>query len=385
MASKAIWLLTLAILLAGCSQQPADSSGQNQRLSLSQAMSGSPDPGFARAYQPREFVFPQDHLAHDEFATEWWYFTGNLQTPTQRRFGYQLTIFRTAIEPVSNIQDTLATDNSGWQSNQIYMGHIAISDMQHQRHISHELFSRDSHAMAGTALNPLRIWLGPLTIEGSDNQLLPLTIKAQSGAIAIDLQLTKGTKPLVLQGDNGLSQKGAEPGNASYYYSYTRLPTQGTLRINQQHYRVSGNSWFDREWSSSALAEDQAGWDWFALQLDDGRDLMFYQMRGVDGKAQPFSKGILIDQQGAITKLTLDNTELSGQRFWQSAEQHAYPLSWQLKNPALGLDLLIEAAFDEQLMQHTLEYWEGAVTVTGSHQGVGYMELSGYSQPLISQ
>ena len=194
----------------------------------------------------------------------------------------------------------------------------------------------------------------------------------------MQLTLEAGDRPRVLQGERGLSRKSAAPGNASYYYSHTRLPTTGVLRIGDRSLRVSGDSWFDREWSSSALAADQAGWDWFALQLDDGRDLMFYQMRGTDGLPQAFSKGVLVWRDGSVEPLAHDDVELRPVRTWQSDSGGHYPVQWTLDVPRHGLQLVVQAAFDDQEMQHTVRYWEGAVVVTGSQSGRGYLELSGY-------
>ena len=184
---------------------------------------------------------------------------------------------------------------------------------------------------------------------------------------------------MVLQGEQGLSRKGASPGNASYYYSFTRLPTHGEIRVGEARYSVQGSSWFDREWSSSALAADQAGWDWFALQLDDGRDLMFYRMRGRDGEAQRFSKGVLVEADGSSYPLTLEDVQAKPTRTWQSADGVTYPVAWRLQIPRHGLDLNVQAVFDAQEMRHRVRYWEGAVRVSGSQRGVGYLELSGYA------
>ena len=157
------------------------------------------------------------------------------------------------------------------------------------------------------------------------------------------------------------------------------MPTSGEISINGERFDVKGNSWFDREWSSSALADDQAGWDWFALQLDDGRDLMFYRMRGKQGEAQRFSRGVLVGTTGESQTLTLEDVELAPTRYWQSAEGIAYPVAWRLAVPADDIDLRIQAAFDDQAMETAVAYWEGAVNVSGSHRGVGYLELSGYA------
>lgn len=365
--------LMLLLFVAACEKTGPEGVSQ-QSMRLEQRMGTPPDPGFARALETREFVFPRDHGAHPEFATEWWYFTGNLRDIEGRRFGYQLTFFRVGLKPGEPGND------SDWRANQLYMGHFAISDVESRQHYSHEKFSRAAAGLAGATTSPLHVWLGPWSIRGSSKTLFPIKIEASTRDLAISLSLLNPGKPVVLQGDRGLSRKGAGPGDASYYYSFTRLSTSGTIRIDGQRFTVSGDSWFDREWSSSALAADQAGWDWFALQLDDGRDLMFYRMRGKDGRMQAFSSGVLVNRAGDIESLSHEQLELKPVRSWTSNQGTDYPVAWILKVPGHALDLRIEAAFDEQEMPLTVRYWEGAVDVSGSQQGVGYLELSGYAQ-----
>ena len=375
--TRILMMLPLVVLLSlnlACEPTVTGEAGRaDSDVSLLEGMGGTPDPGFARAKAPRTFEFPRDHGPHPEFATEWWYFTGNLRSMRGERFGYQLTLFRIGLEPGA------AAEGSTWRAHQLYMGHLAISDIERQQHLSAERFSRAAAGLAGAQANPLRIWLGPWSINGSSEQTFPLTLSASSNDFSIDLRLRAGHKPLVLQGDRGLSQKSAAAGNASYYYSYTRLPTSGKIRLQDRVIEVEGNSWFDREWSSSALASDQAGWDWFSLQLENGQDLMFYQMRGKDGQPQEFSQGVLIDQQGRVQKLSLSNTRLTAVDSWTSPEGTQYPIGWQMQIPQHAININIEAAIADQEMSHTVRYWEGAITVSGSHDGVGYLELSGYS------
>jgi predicted secreted hydrolase len=258
------------------------------------------------------------------------------------------------------------------------MGHLAVSDVDNARHVHAERFSRAAAGLAGARADPLRVWLGPWTIEGHAGSTFPLRLSASADGFAIDLQIQPGDRPLVLQGDRGLSAKSAAPGNASYYYSYTRLPTRGRVTVDGRAHDVHGASWFDREWSSSALADDQAGWDWFALQLDDGRDLMFYRMRGSDGETQAFSRGVIVGPGGMPHRLEHDDVDARPVRFWDAVDGVRYPVGWRLSVPGHGLDLRVDAAFDAQQMQTTVRYWEGAVDVSGSHRGVGYLELSGY-------
>jgi len=366
------WLVVI-VVITGCDGPGPQPQDRETSVRVDERMAAVPDPGFERALQPRDFEFPRDHGAHPRFATEWWYFTGNLQNPAGRPFGYQLTLFRVGLRPGP------PADDSDWRAHQLYMGHLAISDIADARHLHAERFSRAAAGLAGATTGPLQVWLGPWSVRSGPTGTFPLQIEAATAEMGISLTLRDNGRPVVLQGDRGLSRKSAQPGNASYYYSYTRLATRGKIRLGQRQFDVSGESWFDREWSSSALAADQAGWDWFALHLDDGRDLMFYRMRGKDGKAQRFSRGVLVEHDGTIEALSHHQVELRPLRHWTSDTGNRYPVAWHLRVPGHDLDLRVEAAFDAQEMPLTVRYWEGAVRVTGSAQGVGYLELSGYA------
>jgi predicted secreted hydrolase len=364
-----LWPALLTVLLLSACDAPPPAA---PALRVDEAMGGSPDPGFARALEPRTFRFPQDHAAHPDFATEWWYLTGNLSDENGRRFGYQFTLFRIGLRPGEVVKD------SNWRSNQVYMGHLAISDIAAGQHYSAERFARAAAGLAGARAVPFEVWLGPWSLQAG-SELFPLSLEAQHDGIGLSLQLQPGDKPMVLQGERGLSRKSATPGNASYYYSYTRLPTQGELRIGDVLFSVQGNSWMDREWSSSALDEDQVGWDWFALQLDDGRELMFYQLRNRQGGVHAFSQGVLVAQDGSVRNLLPGQVTLMPSRYWQSGDGTRYPIDWRLQAPEYQLDLDVRALLDDQLMDHSVHYWEGAVEVSGSHRGQGYLELSGYA------
>ncbi len=367
------FVLLLALLLVAC-EPGSTPSGPGDTVSVSERMGAPPDPGFRRAERPRAFDFPADHGAHPEYATEWWYLTGNLESAQGARFGYQFTLFRVGLTPGPPAQD------SPWRASQLYMGHFAVSDIEGQAHHSDERFSRAALGLAGAETGPLRVWLGSWSLQGDPaSGVFPLNLQADTADFALQLTLQSGSRPRVLQGEQGWSRKSAAPGNASYYYSYTRLPSAGRIRLGTRWYAVSGNSWFDREWSSSALGEDQAGWDWFALQLQDGRDLMFYRMRGKDGQAQAFSQGVLVDEDGSVSRLNPDNTRLQPTGFWVNPDGVRYPVRWRLAVPEKHIDLQVRAAVPDQEMRHSVRYWEGAVEVSGSHSGVGYLELSGYA------
>jgi predicted secreted hydrolase len=203
-------------------------------------------------------------------------------------------------------------------------------------------------------------------------------LRAREATAAIDLTISP-VKPLVLQGNRGLSQKGPGGGNASYYYSYTRLATEGTVVVDGDTLSVSGTSWLDREWSTSALGPDQVGWDWFALQLDDGRDLMYYQLRSRDGSPSRFSEGVLVGPDGTKTLLDRADVDLTVTDRWTVPDgSRTYPVAWRLRLPERDVDLRVRAAFPNQEMNVSVRYWEGAVVVTGSASGRGYVEMTGY-------
>jgi predicted secreted hydrolase len=367
--------LVMVLLLTACFAGDEQTLVASSPVTVASRMGAAPDPGFKRVTEPRVFEFPQDHGAHPDFATEWWYFTGNLNDRRGQRLGYQLTLFRVGLKPGEPAED------STWRAHQLYMGHLAVTHVGRGEHLSSERFSRAAMGLAGSQTVPFKVWLGDWTIYAdAASDIFPLRLRASDERIAIDLTLEKPGKPMLLQGDRGYSRKGDGEGNASYYYSYTRLPSSGRIRFDEEEVEVEGASWFDREWSSSALSPNQAGWDWMALQLDDGRDLMFYRMRDFQGRAQPFSKGVLVDREGGSRRLDLQNTRIEPIRFWTNDQGDRYPVGWRLLSEQEGLELEIDAVIDDQQMDHAVRYWEGAVDVRGSVGGVGYLELSGYQR-----
>jgi predicted secreted hydrolase len=337
--------------------------------------------GFARAIAPRVFQFPADHGPHPEFRTEWWYYTGNLATAAGRRFGFQLTFFRNSLSPHP------AARLSRWAANEIYLAHFALTDIQGDRFRSYERLERGALGLAGAEASPFRVWLGDWSSEVPKNPglALPMHLLAASGGsdgAAFDLTLQAG-KPPVLEGDHGRSRKGAEPGQASYYYSLPRMPAAGTIRVGGSGgstFAVSGLAWMDREWSTSSLAPDEVGWDWFALQLADGREIMLYRLRRKDGSVSPASSGSLIAADGSSRQLALSEVVLEPAGSWTSPRSGArYPARFRLRIPASGLDLDIRPLLADQELDTSFRYWEGAVAVAGSVAGSGYVELTGYA------
>ena len=372
-----VFISLSAVLLTACQETDPRANTQSQRLSVAETLGGAETTGFARATETRSFTFPRDHGPHPAFQTEWWYYTGNLQNAAGRRFGYQLTFFRSALQadPVPR--------KSAWASNQIYLAHFALSDPQNERFHYFERFSRDGLELAGATAEPFKVWLEDWSASGSANTTLPLQLRASTTDVAIELELDS-SKPVVLQGQQGLSQKSADPGNASYYYSLTRMPTRGEIRIAGDSYQVTGDSWLDREWSTSALGSDQVGWDWFSLQFDDGRELMYYQLRLRDGRPDPLSSGVMVAEDGRTTRLGPDDLRIEVRAYWTSPHSGArYPARWRLQLPAQQLSLEIVPLLADQELQTSVRYWEGAVSLQGTHgqekfRGYGYVELTGY-------
>ncbi|MDO8844531.1 lipocalin-like domain-containing protein [Methylicorpusculum sp.] len=335
------------------------------------------DKGFAKAYSPRPFEFPADHGAHPDYRTEWWYFTGNLKDASGRPFGYQLTFFRFALAAQTT------SSESAWRNRQMYMAHFTVTDIQGNAFYHDERFSRAGLDLAGAEAEPFRVWLNDWSAEGSGQTIFPLKLTAKNSTVAIDLQLTM-EKPVVLQGNQGLSQKSEQAGNASYYYSFTRLATAGSIRIKNQPFSVSGTSWMDREWSTSALSVEQAGWDWFSLQLSDHSEIMFYRLRRKDGKADTFSSGIIVEADNSQIRLSAASVTIDVSKQWTSPHsQSTYPAKWRLTIPEQAISLDITPFINDQELNGRYRYWEGAVKLTGEKNGrpisgQGYVELTGY-------
>ncbi len=369
----------LVLILVGANACGPQASNDDQEegagQSVAEALGSEADTqGYAQALAPCRFSFPADHGAHPDFRNEWWYFTGNLATPKGRRFGYELTLFRIALAPV------MAPSKSAWRSRQVYMGHFAVSDLDRGGFHAFERFARGGGLVAGARNPPLQVWLDDWSISAEQESGFPLRLRATQEDVAIDLTLVP-RKPPALNGDAGLSRKSDEPGNASYYYSMTRLRTLGTVTVDGKAHSVSGSSWLDREWGTSALADDQEGWDWFAIQLDDGRDLMLYRLRRKDGSTDPASAGTLVLADGTAVHLDRKDIAFEVLDHWISPDTGIrYPARWRLRVPGQGLELIVEPLQASQELNVRVRYWEGAVWISGPQgvSGSGYMELAGY-------
>ena len=369
--------LFLALTLLAC-REPERLP--NASISVASALRTENDQGYAKALEPRPFRFPEDHGPHPEFRTEWWYYTGNLATREGRQLGFQLTFFRSALAP------EMAPRPSGWASRQVYLAHFTVTDVEGERFRSFERWNRGALGLAGAQASPFRVWLEDWSAEAVGEAMrLRASEDGTASNTALDLVLQPG-KPPVLQGDRGLSQKSSEPGNASYYYSLPRMPASGTIRAGGETFEVTGLAWMDREWSTSALGKDQVGWDWFALHLSDGRDLMLYQVRRRDGSADPTSSGTAIGPRGEATHLDRSDFQLQVLDHWQSPRSDArYPAGWRLRIPSERIDLRIEPLLADQELDVSFRYWEGAVRIEGTSlgkpvQGRGYVEMTGYTE-----
>ena len=378
LAALAAGAVLWAILRAG----PRE-AGARPVMTVLQALGPGPhDDGFARAIAPREFRFPADHGPHPEFRNEWWYWTGNLASNGGRAFGFELTIFRTALAP-----DQDPHRGSAWAPRDIYMAHFTVSDIAASRFHAFERTSRGALDLAGATVAPWRTWVLDWSAFGPDDPTaaLPFHLRARDGDVAIDLVLEQG-KPPVLEGDRDLSKKGPEPGNASYYYSLTRMPTSGSVTVGGERFDVRGESWMDREWSTRALSSEQVGWDWFALRLDDGRELMFFHLLRHDGQKDSWSSGTLVDRDGTSRRLGADEVTIEPVGMWTSPRTRTdYPASFRLAVPSAALDLRILPLMADQELDLTFRYWEGAVRVEGTASGapaagLGYLELTGYGE-----
>ncbi len=345
----------------------------------------TPVAGFSRALGPVPFSFPLDYGPHLGFQTEWWYYTGNLQTASGRRFGFELTFFRRALQP----PDERQTRASDMAADQVYMAHFALTDVSGNQFYYKEHFSRGAAGLAeAVGLPAYQVWLGDWLVQQTGPDTYHLTAIETGFAVDLDLKDLKGP---VLQGDRGFSQKGPGIGNASYYISQTRLHTSGNIRVGDADLAVNGLSWMDHEYSTSALSGGQVGWDWFALQLDDGSEVTAYNLRMSNGSIDPYSRGMLVRPDGTTVSLAVKEYTIGSGATWKSPHSQAtYPEKWTLDIPSEHLKLTITPYIPDQELNVSFVYWEGAVKVEGEINGrpvsgSGYVELTGYAQSLAGQ
>ncbi len=344
-------------------------------------------PGWKDARPGYAFSFPRDHASHPDYKIEWWYYTGNLAAEGGRRFGYQLTFFRVGVDPQPE-------NPSRWAVRDLFMTHLAVTNVEAGTFRYAERLNRAGVGWAGATTDAYRVWNEDWEVrlddgdseEGAAGAHL---LRAIDTDLGVELRLDLGGAP-VIHGTDGISQKGSREGNASHYYSLTRMPTRGTLIVDGERVAVEGVSWMDHEFGTSFLEEGQVGWDWFSIQLDDGADLMLFQLRRRDGSRDPRSSGTLVTTDPrTVTRIAVDDFELQPGRPWRSPGSNAtYPTEWKIHVGRRGLDVVVRAAVDDQELRTDestgVTYWEGAVEVTGTRDGApvtgrGYLEMTGYA------
>jgi predicted secreted hydrolase len=330
----------------------------------------------------RKLLLPQDHYSHPDYKTEWWYYTGQLEASGGRRYGFQVTFFRFGVRDRQRNwrEEPIFTD--------LYMAHFALSDIAAKRFRFRERINRGYGDKAGAATGRYHVWNEDWKVEGDLNSH---EIKVNDRGTKLHLRLT-ALKPAALHGQNGLSQKGAGEGRASYYYSMTRMQSEGELVIDGRTEKVKGWTWMDHEFGSNQLSDEQVGWDWFSIQLDNNTELMLYLMRRKDGSVDPYSSGTLVRTDGTTRHLKLNDYRVEVLERWKSAKSGAnYPMKWRVSIPSEQTELEVSPVFqDQELITHRstrVTYWEGAVQVAGSVQnnpikGAGYVEMTGYAGKL---
>ena len=346
--------------------------------------------GWRAAQSDYRWSFPEDHWAHPGYKTEWWYFTGHLHSRenTERQFGYQFTFFRIGLGT------ELPPLKSGWATRNLIMGHASISDLTERRHVFSEILYRAIPLLAQVTDYPESVIAWSLAPAGTDarwtlswnGQAFDFEMQDDTQDTAFRLS-TRPLKPLIFQGPNGFSRKGYQPTAASQYYSFTRLETEGTLMINGRRYQVEGESWMDKEFGSNQLAEHQVGWDWFSLQLEDGREIMLYYVRDRLGNID-FARGTVVDPTGDARYLARHEWTTKVISSWTSQETGTqYPSGWIISLPSEDLELEILPRLQDQENRSrilpALYYWEGAAEIRnrkGRTVGRGYVELTGYGE-----
>jgi predicted secreted hydrolase len=371
--------------------------------------------GFAQVLEPRVFEFPRDHGPHPGYRQEWWYVTGNLDSATGERFGFELTFFRFALAPegvgragagvptsaagVPAVRSSVAVVpasvagapaqsgapavESAWRTGQIYMAHFAITDVARQRFRFTQKLSRGAVGLAGVRDPPLQVWIDDWSLGTVDSDGTHWHLRAAESGYELTLDAQVLQQP-VLNGDKGLSQKSSDRGSASYYYSIPRVSVRGRLLRDGRPVDVTGLAWVDREWGSGALGGNEQGWDWFALQLQDGSSLMFYALRNRDGRRDPHSAGTWIGAAGQSRPLSSDEVQIDVLDYWKNPGGDRYPARWRVRVPTAGIDVEVRPVLANQELTASTRYWEGAVDVTGANAGQktagrGYVELVGYA------
>ncbi len=331
------------------------------------------------------YQFPHDHGSHDEFRTEWWYYTGHLVAGNGRQFGYELTFFRWGVD-----KDSVKTNPSRWAIRHLYLAHFALSDHRNQTFRYAEKVSRAGLGKAGADTGQLHVWIDRWVAELPALHSMRHHLEALAEEFSIHLDLDP-QKPPIVHGEGGVSRKGKGPTQASHYYSLTRMATTGNVTVGAERLSVTGMSWMDHEFGSGDLGEDQIGWDWFSAQLNNQTEIMLYLLRRRDGTIDPVSSGTFVLPDGQAQHLSLADFQVEPLDHWKSRSSGArYPNRWRISIPRVGLILSVtpKQADQELITERSTQitYWEGAVDISGVMRdiplvGEGYIELTGYAQP----
>ena len=334
---------------------------------------------YKQALPGYNYAFPRDHASHDDYKTEWWYFTGHLATNTGTKYGYELTFFRTGVD-----QDTPVS--SAWNLKNIYFAHFAITDPDKQKFFYAEKLNRSGLSSAGAREDTCHVYNQLWSMELLGDTFV---LRADVPEYGIHLAMTPNKKPTV-HGLNGVSQKASCKGCASHYYSDTKLQTTGTIYVDGKASSVKGSSWMDHEFGSNQLTKEQVGWDWFSLQLDNGEELMLYLMRRKDNSIDPNSSGTLVRADGSSRHLNLADFSVKATSSWTSEKTGGiYPMNWLVSVPSESIQLTVTPVMKDQELAKTprtnVTYWEGASQVTGTihdkaAKGNAYVEMTGYDK-----
>lgn len=361
---RALFVLSLSLLFA---------------TSLSFAQFQTALPGY-------RYEFPRDYFNHPDYQTEWWYYTGNVQSADGHKFGFETTFFRQGLSRDPK-------QNSAWELRDIYFAHFALSDLTDKKFFHRERTNRPGPGIAGASASSQKVWNGNWSVVWMNGEE-HLTALADSSALNLSLH---SQKPPVTHGVNGVSQKSASPGRASHYFSETRLAASGSLTFEAKQYSVTGLAWMDHEFFTHQLEENQVGWDWFSMQLNDNSELMLFQIRRRDGSVDSFSAGTFVDPRGNTQHLRSTDFQLTPTTaaIWTSPDTHAgYPVQWQIRVPSLDLILAVSTPLPSQELVATSNvapsYWEGAVLLQGKKNsidiaGAGYLEMTGYDRPVSAR
>ena len=374
-----ILALPISFMLFACSKV----QNTEQAVSMGKLMGHSQE-GAGQTYTPveksRAISFPQDHLAHNDFRQEWWYLTANLETEQGKKLGLQWTQFRIALAPeellsASNEKpENEETKNNSWVSKQLYMTHAAVTTQE--QHFAEERWSRQHPMLADVSTAPLTIKIDNWRWIGTGEELFPASLAVDGDQFSYQLSLNANA-PYQLQGEQGYSVKSADGSVASHYYSQPFIQVSGQVTLKGESHQVTGEAWLDREWSSQFLNKDQAGWDWFALRLDDGSTLMLFQLRGESDSETSFYSGRRMFADGSGRNIESDEIAIEVLD-WHQIDTNRYPISWKINIPSESIQLTTQALNPDAKIPLSISYWEGPVVISGSHQGEGYMELTGY-------